>query len=280
MKRYFSLLVENEVADLDIYGDITSWPWYEGDISAAILSKQLEELGPVKQINVHINSYGGEVAEGLAIYNALRRNDARIVTTCDGMACSIASVIFMAGDERIMSESSLLMIHNAWSYACGNAFELRKQADDLETITEASKKAYLSRVNISEEKLSEMMDKETFITAEEAFEMGFSTLTETYEPDHASQSARQLVVNRLTRPTLEESFANLSNALNEVREYMEKLSDDEEDDTDTETDETTDDETDDEEEEVSDEDTDEGDDEDKKANQSYLLAFTKFLERK
>lgn len=175
MKRYFSLVRSGDVADIDIYGDITSWAWCDGDISAAILSRQLEELSDVSQINIHINSYGGEVAEGLAIYNALRRHNAKIVTTCDGMACSIASVIFMAGDERVMSSASLLMIHNAWSWAEGNADELRKQADDLDVITSASKAAYLSRINIDEDELSALMDAETWIAPDDALSMGFAT---------------------------------------------------------------------------------------------------------
>ena len=139
MKRYYSLVQDGATADVDIYGDITSYPWSESDVSAYGLSKQLAELEGVETINVNINSYGGEVAEGLAIYNALKRHKARVVTRCDGFACSIASVIFAAGDERVMHDASLLMIHNAWTSVWGaNAAELRKQADDLDTITQAS----------------------------------------------------------------------------------------------------------------------------------------------
>lgn len=201
MKRFFSLVRNGDVADIDIYGDITSWAWFDGEISAATLSRQLEELSDVSQINVHINSYGGEVAEGLAIYNALRRHSAKIVTTCDGMACSIASVIFMAGDERLMSTASLLMIHNAWSWAEGNADELRKQADDLDIITSASKAAYLSRINIDDEELSALMDAETWITPEEAIRKGFASSIEVLATQEApAQGSRKaffdLVVSR------------------------------------------------------------------------------------
>lgn len=192
MKRYFSLVRNDDVADIDIYGDITAWAWFEGEISAANLSRQLEELSDVSQINVHINSYGGEVAEGLAIYNALRRHSAKIVTTCDGMACSIASVIFMAGDERVMSAASLLMIHNAWSWAQGNADVLRKQADDLDIITSASKAAYLSRINIDEEELSALMNAETWIAPEDAISKGFATSIEVHDIQEApAQGSRK-----------------------------------------------------------------------------------------
>lgn len=161
-------------------------------MSAPKLSKQLDELGDMSQINVHINSYGGEVAEGLAIYSALRRHKARVRTTCDGFACSIASVIFMAGDERLMSDASLLMIHNAWTSAWGvNAADLRKLADDMDTITSASKSAYMARVSITEDELTELMDAETWISPTDAVDMGFATAIETFESDDkASQGAR------------------------------------------------------------------------------------------
>lgn len=194
MKKYFQLTTSEDgtTADLDIYGDISSCWWDDDAMSAPKLSKQLDELGDVSQINVHINSYGGEVAEGLAIYSALRRHKARVRTTCDGFACSIASVIFMAGDERLMSDASLLMIHNAWTSAWGvNAADLRKLADDMDTITSASKSAYMARVSINEDELTKLMDAETWISPADAVDMGFATAIETFESgDKASQGAR------------------------------------------------------------------------------------------
>lgn len=194
MKKYFQLTTSEDgtTADLDIYGDICARWWDDDAMSAPKLSKMLDELGDVSQINVHINSYGGEVAEGLAIYSALRRHKARVRTTCDGFACSIASVIFMAGDERLMSDASLLMIHNAWTSAIGvNASDLRKLADDMDTITSASKSAYMARVSITEDELTELMDAETWISPADAVDMGFATAIETFESgDKASQGAR------------------------------------------------------------------------------------------
>ena len=191
MKRnYFSLEKSKQTATINIYGDITSWAWEElGEVSAVNLSKQLEALGDVEQIDVFINSYGGEVAEGLAIYNALKRHKAKVTTYCDGFACSIASVIFMAGDERIMNESSLLMIHNAWTYAMGNSEELRKQADDLEKITQASVEAYKSHSSLTEKEIKKLMDEETWILPSEALEYGFATSIDKPENKNASQNA-------------------------------------------------------------------------------------------
>lgn len=190
-KKFFQLTQNNNEVDIQIYGDITSWDWFEGDISSYTLSKQIEGLDCDK-INVYINSYGGEVAEGLAIYNQLKRHKATVKTVCDGFACSAASVVFMAGDERVMSTASLLMIHNAWSWTSGNANELRKQADDLDKITQASVNAYMQEANITEEKLKQMLDDETWITPQEALEMGFSTsIVNEKDADKVSQSVKK-----------------------------------------------------------------------------------------
>lgn len=194
-KKYYAMTQTGNSATINIYGDITSFPWFEGDVSANNLSKQLDELTDVTEINVYINSYGGEVAEGLAIYNALKRHKAKIKTYCDGFACSIASVIFMAGDERVMNESSLLMIHNAWSWVQGNAEELRKQADDLEKITQASVTAYKAHSTLSEEEIKDLMDKETWILPEEATEWGFATAIEKTEKANASQNAKMSLLD-------------------------------------------------------------------------------------
>lgn len=175
MNKYYSLATNDSVADIYIFGDITSWEWLESDVSSYTLSKEISELKDVSQINVHINSYGGEVAEGLAIYNSLKNHPAKVVTICDGFACSAASVVFMAGDERVMNNASLLMVHNAWIYTAGNSAQLRKDADDLDTITQASINAYMEHISIDENGLKELLDNETWILPADALEMGFAT---------------------------------------------------------------------------------------------------------
>lgn len=188
-RQYFSMEKTKDEATINIYGDISSW-----DNTAKSLITQLEEAQDVSKITVFINSYGGEVAEGLAIYNALRRHKAKVRTHCDGFACSIASVIFMAGDERTMSESSLLMIHNAWTFTDGNAEQLRKQADDLDKITAASVAAYKAHSTLSEEEIKALMDAESWITPDEALEYGFATAVEKSETKNASQNAKKVLL--------------------------------------------------------------------------------------
>lgn len=225
MKRYYSLYQNSDTntADIYIYGDITSYPWMEGDTSSYNLSKELQELNDVDSINVYINSYGGEVAEGLAIYNALKRHKAKIITISDGFACSIASVIFAAGDERLMSNTSLLMIHNAWTYAGGDSQDLRKQADDLEKITQASINAYLNITNVEEDELKEMMDVETWIDGVEAKEMGFATgLVESEEKQVATQSIRNSLLQKVTKESKEHVVAQINFDEEKMKEIVQE----------------------------------------------------------
>lgn len=197
-KKYFSMVSAGRKADIYIFGDITSWECLESDVSSYTLARAVQDLD-VDEIAVHINSYGGEVAEGLAIYNSLKNHPARVRTVCDGFACSAASVVFMAGDDRVMNPASLLMVHNAWSFASGSAKELRKAADDLDVITSASVEAYKARVSLSDEALTELLDNETWITPADAVAWGFATeVLEEEDAETASQSARTAVFQALT----------------------------------------------------------------------------------
>ena len=193
--KYYSLAVtsDGKEASVYIYGDIVSWPWLESDVSSYNLVQEIEALPKdIEIINVFINSYGGETAEGLAIYNSLRRHKAKVKTHCDGFACSAASLVFMAGDERIMSNASLLFIHNAWFITAGDANQLRKDADDLETITAAATQAYMNHISITEEELKAMLDAETWLSAADALDMGFATsVVNPAEKKTASQSLRK-----------------------------------------------------------------------------------------
>ena len=187
-----------------MYGDIVEEKYFENDVECISLVQQ-NENAQASEINVYVNSYGGSVSAGLAIHNALKRHNAKVKTVCDGFACSAASVIFMAGDERVMNTASLLMIHNAWTWASGNSAELRKQADDLEIITQASVNAYMERVNIAEDRVKELMDAESWILPVDALEMGFATSVTTDQASSgANQSAKKAVFQMMTAPKQQE----------------------------------------------------------------------------
>jgi ATP-dependent Clp protease, protease subunit len=161
-------------ADIFIYGDIVSYQWDETDTTAASFKKDLDALGDVDIINLYINSPGGNVFEGVAIHNMLMRHKAKINVYVDALAASIASVIAMAGDTIYMYKNSMMMIHNPWTLAIGNATELRKVADDLDRIGQSVKQTYLQKAGekLNEEKLQEMLDAETWLSANEANEYG------------------------------------------------------------------------------------------------------------
>lgn len=187
--------------DLHILGDISSWPWDDSDTSCADVARRLAELpDTVTSITVHVNSFGGEVAEGIAIYNALKASRARVTTVCEGFACSIASVIFMAGDERVMRPASLLMVHNPWMAVTGNASEMRKAADDLDKMAQLSKTAYLEAAGdlLDADTLGALMDAETWIDPEDAVAYGLATsVAEEPEGGAPSQGARRAVMEAL-----------------------------------------------------------------------------------
>lgn len=187
-KKYFQIKKKTDKkGEILIYGDIVSEEWFANEVTAPGFKQQLDELGNVSEIDVHINSSGGNVFEGHAIYNMLKMHKAKINIYIDALAASIASVIAMSGNTIFMHKNSFLMIHNSWIMTVGNAKELRDTADLLDKTDEASNQAYLDRaLNISEEELKELLDAETWLTASEALEKGF--IDEILEPNEIAAS--------------------------------------------------------------------------------------------
>ena len=218
-QKFYQITVSNEnrVADIIIYGDITSFAtdltrWYGDDeniseVASRQIIKEIKDLD-VDMINVYINSYGGEVAEALAIYSALKRHSASVHTYCDGFACSAATIIFCAGDVRTMGSIALMMIHNCMSYlGYANSEEMRKAAEDNDKINQSSINAYLAVSNLSEDKIREMMNAETWITAQEALEYGFATEIADQDPEEdPQQSAFPILRNAVLRVQEEDRF--------------------------------------------------------------------------
>lgn len=174
---------ESGVLELYIYGDVEAyavdyedWSVKRSEASAEHFREELAKHPDASEIRIYINSYGGSVFEGTAIYNQLKRHSARKVVHIDGFACSIASVIAMAGDEVIMPRNTMMLVHNMWSEAVGNAAELRKAADDLDVINAAGRQAYLAKAGdkLTEDKLMELMDAESWLTAEQCVELGLA----------------------------------------------------------------------------------------------------------
>ena len=135
----------------------------------------IEEIKSYKDtpMSLHINCVGGDVFEGMAIYNVLKKRTARTTVYIEGIAASMGSVIALAGDEVIMAEDSLFMIHNAWGGAMGEATEIRKTAALLDKISGEIADIYTKKTNLPYNRVKEMMDEETWLSADEAFNLGF-----------------------------------------------------------------------------------------------------------
>jgi ATP-dependent protease ClpP protease subunit len=158
-----------EVDIYDIVGD-----YYYGGMSARYMRSVLQYAPAAKMIRLRINSNGGDVIEGFAIYNLLAAHAARIEAQVDGLAASIASVIAMAADKITMAASSWMMIHNPWGSAQGEAHVLRGWADVLDKMGVQAADIYAARTKLSQSRVLEMMKAETWLTAEEAMGLGFA----------------------------------------------------------------------------------------------------------
>lgn len=171
-KFYMFKNVSNKVGELYIYNEIASRRyWEEHDVTSPdSFKKGLEALGDIETLNVYINSPGGSVFAGVAIGNLLKRHKAKVNVYVDGYAASIASVIVMAADKIHMYKNSMLMIHNPWTIVAGNSKELRKVADDLDSIRESLVASYMDKAteDLLEDKLLEMLDDETWLSAEDS----------------------------------------------------------------------------------------------------------------
>lgn len=228
---YFTMAkLDGPKAQIDIYGDIVSenYRWYEDETSAVSFRDALAGLGDIDELEIHINSGGGDVFEAVAIFNMIKRHKAKVSIHIDGLAASAASVIAMAADTLYMPENSMLMIHNAWSVFMGNHHELRDYADQLEKINDTTvKQSYLDKnPDIDVEALSQLMDKETWLSASEAFEMGLVDEVLSAVPVAASitkdQMARYENAPTTLKNSVEEDPKDFGEILKQVEENFNK----------------------------------------------------------
>lgn len=175
MEKYFQMKAENNVAQIDIFGDIVSDKWYDEETSAVSFRDSLKSLGDVSTINLSINSGGGSVFDGIAIYNMLKSSKAQINVYVEGLAASIASVIAMAGDTITMRSGSMLMVHMPWTVAQGNAEDMRQMADTLEKTGDSIVDIYSERTKLPVDEIKQVMKNETWLSADEAVSQGWAT---------------------------------------------------------------------------------------------------------
>jgi ATP-dependent protease ClpP protease subunit len=163
---------QDKTAEILIY-DVIGEDWY-GGISGKAFVEQLASLGDVDSITVRINSPGGDVFEGVAIYNALKTHPATINVQIDSLAASIATVIAMAGDTITISDTGMMMVHNASGVCFGEASDMRNLADLLDKIRDVQMIGAYSRTGMTPDQLKAIMDAETWYSPQEAIDAGWA----------------------------------------------------------------------------------------------------------
>ncbi len=210
-KSWFQMKATSETsADIYIYDEIGMW-----GISARRFTEDLISLGNINHINLHIHSPGGEVFEGIAIYNQLKNHNATITVYIDGLAASMASVIAMVGDEIIMPTNAMMMIHKPWGVSWGDANDMRDYADLLDKVENVLIPAYMEKTGKTKEEIEAMLGEETWLTAEECVEHGFANTVIEPVKAMASLSSKRIeefksMPNSL-KNTLKNSLANPRN---------------------------------------------------------------------
>ena len=191
----------NDTAEISIYDEIGFW-----GVSAASFAQDLKSCGNnLKQINLHIHSPGGDVFDGIAIYNLLKNHPANVIVYIDGLAASMASVIAMAGNEVIMPENAMMMIHKPWGIQGGDAEDMRKYADLLDKVENTLIPAYATKTGKTPEELAEMLSAETWLNGKECVEQGF-----------ADKLAEPLVAMASIKSRKLEDFENMPKAMKDM----------------------------------------------------------------
>ena len=179
--RFQALTEGGDSAELVLYGTISDATWWGDEITPQQFKDDLDALGDIKSLTVRINSYGGDVFAAHAIHNILTAHPARVTVRIDGIAASAATLVMLAGEEIVMPQNAMIMVHNPWTIALGDARELRKAAEVLDKVRDSMLAAYQDRTGIERGELIGLLNSETWMTAQEAVEKGFADTVETNE---------------------------------------------------------------------------------------------------
>lgn len=195
MPSHYTIRQAENEATIYLYGDITA-DGEDAGTSASRFVRQLETL-EADTIHVHIDSYGGAVSEGWAIYNALLRHPAKINTYGDGFVASAALFPFLAGDNRYASNLSAYYLHEVFACACGYADDLRAAAYDAEKMTGIGIRAFVDRAGMREETVRELMQNEVWLTPEQALEYHIATAITADASGLYTQDAKKQIFRRI-----------------------------------------------------------------------------------
>lgn len=213
-----------------IKGDIISW-----NSSIYEFNNLMRNIKEDEDIDLEINSYGGDVFMGIDIMNTLRGHKGKVSVTITGIAASAASVIVMGADTIKAYGNTQLMLHNAWTYAMGNAKELRKIADDLESVNESVLASYTHRIDADQAK--KLLDNETYLSASKALELGLIDEIIDSEPEEVEskifENKAKEFNNKIQKPsfvaavnvntdTIEQMISELRNEIEQLKNQTKK----------------------------------------------------------
>lgn len=213
-------------AEIVLYAGIGQDWWGDGSmVSDKQFSDELKKLdSSVNEISVRINSPGGDVFHGLAIYNRLKQHKAKVTVHIDGWAASIASIIALAGDEVIMGEGAQFMIHLPWTFAMGNRMELDNTVNRLMDVEEQMISIYAKRSGLDRAEIKAMLEKETWMDADTAIEHGFVTSKAEDSMPIAASAAKSLWLGKVPKTFRSETDAVNSAKSDLVKKIQERIS--------------------------------------------------------
>lgn len=201
--KWYALASDGDTAEISIFNEIGYWGITVSDFKA-----EFDEIRDSKSIKVLLNSPGGDVSEGISLYNLLSGVRSKLTVEVMGIAASAASVIALAGKELVMGEGTYLMIHDPWGIAMGNADDMLKMADVLEKMRGQFAEIYAKHSNLSKDEALAAMADETWYTAQEAVDAGFADSVIEYEEKAAAitfDGARRRVIESMINMKLEMS---------------------------------------------------------------------------
>jgi len=214
------LAASDAPATISVFSVIGDDPWGDG-FSAKRMAGALRAIGD-RDVTVQINSPGGDVFEGVAIYNMLAAHPAKVRIEVLGLAASIASVIAMAGDEIAMGRGAMMMVHNSWGVVVGNANDFMAAAEVFSKVDESMQSIYMARTGMAEKELVKIMDAETFMTAEDAVAKGFADAL--MDDADASTANAQLPRHIAAKRRIESALSHQGMSRSERRALLKEVS--------------------------------------------------------
>jgi ATP-dependent Clp protease protease subunit len=230
--NFWNIVVEGSTAKIHIDGQIGE-NWFGDGVTSKTFKDEVDALGAVDLIEVHISSAGGNVLDGLAMYHYLKQHQASVATYCDSTAASIASVVFLAGDQdkRHMPKGTTLFVHDPLTWAMGNADKFREIAKDLDGTKDNIVDIYESETRLSRDEISALMTAETTLSAEDAVAKGFASKLLEYDQPivnsfNADAVRKEVVMSaelHETRTQLASTRSSLADAQNKITDLQGQL---------------------------------------------------------